>query len=174
MRHPRLCSAVCLGETNSETTSTWLWKPRLCSCFLPGCLASQVRVVSVLCKLLWHWNFTSVFAGRPCDLGVSGRHTIFLLLPRLLNVQHKMFVCCPWHHWIHFIFFFRLLLPLVTWQVINIVQPGHDANETSSLSMNGFLYGTFPTAPSAFIYASQYSVATTIVSWLSSSLSLLT
>ncbi|XP_014779398.1 integral membrane protein GPR155 isoform X1 [Octopus bimaculoides] len=55
-----------------------------------------------------------------------------------------------------------LLLPLVTWQVIYIVKPGANANETSSLSMNGFLYGTFPTAPSAFIYASQYSIATTI------------
>ncbi|GAB1600426.1 integral membrane protein GPR155-like [Argonauta hians] len=56
-----------------------------------------------------------------------------------------------------------LLLPLVTWQIVNIVKPGANANETSLLGMNGFLYGTFPTAPSAFIYASQYSIATNII-----------
>ena len=59
----------------------------------------------------------------------------------------------------------RLLLPLITWQVVGNLEPG-DNNNSKSLSMYGFLYGTFPTAPSVFLYASQFSVAQDVVSYL--------
>lgn len=60
------------------------------------------------------------------------------------------------------IFCCSLLLPLVTWEVIGWI--GVDTNASQSLSMYGFLYGTFPTAPSVFLFASQYGVAQDIVS----------
>jgi hypothetical protein len=47
------------------------------------------------------------------------------------------------------------------WQVIGALEL---REENESLSMFGFLYGTFPTAPSVFLYASQFSVAQDIVS----------
>ncbi|KAL8621302.1 hypothetical protein ACOMHN_008127 [Nucella lapillus] len=55
------------------------------------------------------------------------------------------------------IFAKSLLLPLVTWEVVSWLQ----TNETSGtdLSMYGFLYGTFPTAPSVIIFAHQYNIA---------------
>ena len=56
----------------------------------------------------------------------------------------------------------RLLLPMVTWEVVSWLQPNDTAS--SSLSMYGFLYGTFPTAPSVVLYATQYSVAQDTVS----------
>lgn len=59
------------------------------------------------------------------------------------------------------IFAKNLLLPLVTWEVIGWI--GVDTNASQSLSMYGFLYGTFPTAPSVFLFASQYGVAQDIV-----------
>ena len=58
----------------------------------------------------------------------------------------------------------RLLLPLVTWLVVGgIERISNDTNSTSD-AMFGFLYGTFPTAPSVFLYASHYSTATDLVS----------
>lgn len=55
-----------------------------------------------------------------------------------------------------------LLLPLVTWEVVGSLEPGQ-SNDSKSISMYGFLYGTFPTAPSVFLYASQFSVAQDVV-----------
>lgn len=55
------------------------------------------------------------------------------------------------------IFAKSLVLPLVTWEVVGWLQP----NETTSqsLSMYGFLYGTFPSAPSVVLYATHYGMA---------------
>ncbi|XP_041366937.1 integral membrane protein GPR155-like isoform X2 [Gigantopelta aegis] len=60
-----------------------------------------------------------------------------------------------------------LLLPFVTWEVIGWLTNKDTsimkANESESLSMYGFLYGTFPTAPSVFLYASQHNIAEDII-----------
>ncbi|KAK3853959.1 hypothetical protein Pcinc_018287 [Petrolisthes cinctipes] len=52
-----------------------------------------------------------------------------------------------------------LILPLVTREVVSLLQPGADANQTADYSNYGFLYGTFPTAPGVFVFASHYNVA---------------
>ncbi|XP_050702655.1 LOW QUALITY PROTEIN: integral membrane protein GPR155-like [Eriocheir sinensis] len=52
-----------------------------------------------------------------------------------------------------------LILPLVTREVVSLLQPGSSANETADFSNYGFLYGTFPTAPGVFVFATQYNVA---------------
>ncbi|KAH9494965.1 hypothetical protein Btru_020700 [Bulinus truncatus] len=49
-----------------------------------------------------------------------------------------------------------LFLPLITWEVVGWIENG---NFSTSYSMYAFLYGTFPTAPSVFLYASDYGVA---------------
>ncbi|XP_052096045.1 integral membrane protein GPR155-like isoform X2 [Mytilus californianus] len=57
-----------------------------------------------------------------------------------------------------------LILPLVTWEVVGALEKSYsNKNTTESLSMFGFLYGTFPTAPSVFLYASHYSIGQDIV-----------
>lgn len=56
-----------------------------------------------------------------------------------------------------------ILLPLIIWEIVSAVQPGSTVNETEAFGTYGFLYGTFPTAPSVFIFASQYSMAEHIV-----------
>ncbi|ESO88023.1 hypothetical protein LOTGIDRAFT_126759 [Lottia gigantea] len=56
-----------------------------------------------------------------------------------------------------------ILLPLLTWEVIGWLETSQSLNESSSLGMYGFLYGTFPTAPSVFLYASQYNVAQDLI-----------
>ena len=61
---------------------------------------------------------------------------------------------------------YRLLLPLITWQIVGSLEPA-SRNNSKSLSMYGFLYGTFPTAPSVFLYASHFSVAQDVVRFCS-------
>lgn len=54
------------------------------------------------------------------------------------------------------IFAKSLLLPLVTWEVVGWLQL--NPNVSQSLSMYGFLYGTFPSAPSVVLYATHYGM----------------
>ncbi|XP_069967441.1 lysosomal cholesterol signaling protein isoform X2 [Bactrocera oleae] len=56
-----------------------------------------------------------------------------------------------------------LVLPLVSRQTVNIMQAGTDFNDTTELSTFGFLYGTFPAAPGAFVIATQYNVEVELV-----------
>ncbi|XP_054732523.1 integral membrane protein GPR155 isoform X1 [Anastrepha obliqua] len=56
-----------------------------------------------------------------------------------------------------------LVLPLVCRQTVNIMQAGTDFNDTTELSTFGFLYGTFPSAPGAFVIATQYNVEVELV-----------
>ncbi|CAG5127485.1 unnamed protein product, partial [Candidula unifasciata] len=54
----------------------------------------------------------------------------------------------------------NLLLPLITWEVVEWLETG---NDTTSYSMYAFLYGTFPSAPSVFLYASNYGIAEDVI-----------
>ena len=65
---------------------------------------------------------------------------------------------------------FRLVLPLVTREVVSLLHPGDTANETADYSNYGFLYGTFPTAPGVFVFASHYNIAVDLVRILVNSL----
>ncbi|XP_076059011.1 integral membrane protein GPR155 homolog anchor isoform X2 [Oratosquilla oratoria] len=56
-----------------------------------------------------------------------------------------------------------LILPLVTREIVSLLKPGLSANETADYSNYGFLYGTFPTAPSVFVFSTQYGVAIDLI-----------
>lgn len=56
-----------------------------------------------------------------------------------------------------------LVLPLVARQTVNIMQAGENFNETTELSTFGFLYGTFPAAPGAFVIATQYNTEVELI-----------
>ncbi|KAJ8956227.1 hypothetical protein NQ318_014958 [Aromia moschata] len=51
-----------------------------------------------------------------------------------------------------------IALPLVTREVISVIHAGSNESETSDLSTYGFLYGTFPSAPTVFVFATQYVI----------------
>ena len=48
-----------------------------------------------------------------------------------------------------------LVLPIISREIVSQLDAGKDANETLDYA---FLYGTIPTAPSVFVYASNYGV----------------
>lgn len=58
----------------------------------------------------------------------------------------------------------RLALPLVTREVVSLIHAGASVNETLDLSTYGFLYGTFPAAPTVFVFATQYNLDVDLVS----------
>lgn len=57
-----------------------------------------------------------------------------------------------------------MVLPLVTREVVSLVHAGDSVNETLDLSTYGFLYGTFPSAPTVFVFATQYNLDIDLVS----------
>lgn len=58
---------------------------------------------------------------------------------------------------------YSLVLPIVTREFITSMNAGADANETVDLANFGFLYGTFPTAPGVFVYATHFNVEVDLV-----------
>lgn len=56
-----------------------------------------------------------------------------------------------------------LALPIVSREMVVLFHAGVDANDTLDLSNYGFLYGTFPTAPGVFVYASHFGVDVDLV-----------
>lgn len=61
-------------------------------------------------------------------------------------------------------------MPLITREVVNALHSGSNSSETLDLSTYGFFYGTFPTAPGVFVFATQYTIDIDLVSILISSL----
>ena len=58
-----------------------------------------------------------------------------------------------------------ILLPIVADLLLHGLLPNETLNSSrADISTFGFLYGTFPTAPTVFVFASQYSLAMEIVS----------
>merc|ERR1719326_2793484 len=51
-----------------------------------------------------------------------------------------------------------LVLPIIAREAVSQFGAGATANETLDLSNYAFLYGTIPTAPSVFVYASKYGL----------------
>jgi hypothetical protein len=56
-----------------------------------------------------------------------------------------------------------LILPLLSRVIIENIMSANN-NETLELSNFGFLYGTFPSAPTVFIFGLQYDISLTVVS----------
>ncbi|XP_060534255.1 lysosomal cholesterol signaling protein [Cylas formicarius] len=51
-----------------------------------------------------------------------------------------------------------IVLPVVTREMITLLNAGYNKSETLDLSTYGFFYGTFPSAPGVFVFSTQYGV----------------
>ncbi len=59
----------------------------------------------------------------------------------------------------------RIILPLIAYRVLYSILPEGVFNSSQeAVSTFGFLLGTFPTAPTVFVFSTQYSLAMEIVS----------
>ncbi len=58
-----------------------------------------------------------------------------------------------------------IMMPLITREVVSQLKAGGNETETAELSNFGFLYGTFPTAPSVYVFAAKYNVAMDVIAF---------
>lgn len=56
-----------------------------------------------------------------------------------------------------------LFLPLIAREMVEVLDVGRSTNQTKSWSLFGFLYGTFPSAPSVAIFAGKYGIEEQLV-----------
>ena len=52
-----------------------------------------------------------------------------------------------------------VLMPIVAFGTTTLLNPGSNANETAEWADFAFIYGTFPTAPTAYVFAAKYEIA---------------
>ena len=56
-----------------------------------------------------------------------------------------------------------VLLPLIARETVSLLQVGANHTQTVFYSDFAFLYGTFPTAPTVFVFANQYKILPELV-----------
>ena len=54
-------------------------------------------------------------------------------------------------------------MPLITEEIVSQLGAGSNQTDNSNWSDFGFLYGTFPTAPSVFVYATKYNLECEVI-----------
>ncbi|XP_067120840.1 lysosomal cholesterol signaling protein-like isoform X1 [Centruroides vittatus] len=134
---------------------------------LKGTMTNPVIIMTVLgiiSNIIFHEHLPNVLCKLLDIFGSAYSATaLFLLGISLVGKFGQMkgrALICP----IVLILAKILLLPLIIQKVIILLSdyiPGKEINELSNF---GFLYGTFPFAPAAYLYAVHYGLSTDVVS----------
>ncbi|CAH1994416.1 unnamed protein product [Acanthoscelides obtectus] len=117
-----------------------------------------MTILGVLGNLIFKHHVPVYLGGTLQVLGSAfSASALFLLGLRMVGKVHKLrgaTLVVP-----GILIMVKLIaLPLVTREVISILHSGYNESETVDLSTYGFLYGTFPSAPTVFVFATQYSI----------------
>ena len=56
-----------------------------------------------------------------------------------------------------------ILMPLIAREITKLLYSGSSEEESSRLANFAFLYGTFPTAPTVYVLATRYQIASSII-----------
>ena len=54
-------------------------------------------------------------------------------------------------------------MPLIAREITNLLYTGSNEEDSSELANFAFLYGTFPTAPTVYVLATRYGIASGII-----------
>ena len=52
-----------------------------------------------------------------------------------------------------------IIMPIIAFGTTTLLNPGNSKNETSEWADFAFIYGTFPTAPTVYVFAAKYDIA---------------
>ncbi|XP_067932540.1 lysosomal cholesterol signaling protein-like isoform X2 [Watersipora subatra] len=102
---------------------------------------------SLLTTLADSFNASALFLLGICAVGKFSNPSPLLLAGCGLLVTAKL-----------------LVLSIIAIAVTTALQCGADTNSTADYSMFAFIYGTIPTAPTVYIYATHYGVAVHVIS----------
>ena len=123
----------------------------------------MMTVLGIVANLLFHSEMPDIINNFMQTLGSAfSASALFLLglrmVPGRTNPQqteaNKTSLLVPFV----LITMKSLVLPIISREIVYQLQAGKTVNETIDLSNYAFLYGTIPTAPSVFVYASNYSI----------------
>lgn len=123
----------------------------------------MMTVLGILANLLFHSEMPDIIHNFMQTLGSAfSASALFLLglrmVPGRSNPQqteaNKTSLLVPFV----LITMKSLVLPIISREIVYQFQAGKTVNETIDLSNYAFLYGTIPTAPSVFVYASNYNL----------------
>lgn len=111
--------------------------------------------------------FNFIFEGKPpaflnqflSTLGAAFSATALFVLGMRMVGSCNSLSKVPWMTTLILIALKIIVLPLVAREIVSqVIQLGPSANETEHLSNFAFIYGTFPTAPSVFVFSAQYDL----------------
>jgi len=121
-----------------------------------------MTILGIVGNLLFHGTMPNVIHDFMATLGSAfSSSALFLLGLRMVGqvgssekAETKISLLTPFI----LITMKSLVLPILAREAVSQFEAGADANETLDLSNYAFLYGTIPTAPSVFVYATKYNV----------------
>ncbi|XP_077866732.1 lysosomal cholesterol signaling protein-like [Saccoglossus kowalevskii] len=102
--------------------------------------AVPIFIKDILKLLGDSFNATALFYLGLGLVGTSHRQAKFVLVVPAILIAAK-----------------SIFLPLLTRAIISGMNAGDTANATEALSTFGFIYGTFPTAPTVYVYATLFN-----------------
>ena len=123
----------------------------------------MMTVLGILANLLFHSQMPDIIHNFMQTLGSAfSASALFLLGLRMVpgratpqqSEVNKTSLLVPFV----LITMKSLVLPIISREIVYQLEAGKNVNETIDLSNYAFLYGTIPTAPSVFVYASNYNL----------------
>ena len=119
-----------------------------------------MTILGIFGNLLFHGSMPNIIHDFMATLGSAfSSSALFLLGLRMVSqgsqkTEAKVSLLTPFI----LIVMKSLVLPILAREAVSQFEAGATANETLDLSNYAFLYGTIPTAPSVFVYATNYGV----------------
>jgi len=145
-----------IGRNNDNNNDKWKIFTKVLKSILTNPLIFMT-ILGILGNLLFHASMPKIIQEFMGTLGSAfSASALFLLGLRMVGQAGSMDgeeLVLPFV----LIVVKSLFLPLVTREVISQFGAG-STNTTEDLANYGFLYGTIPTAPSVFVYASTYNI----------------
>jgi len=152
------------SENHDNNSSSWKIFKKVTKSILSNPLI-VMTFMGILGNLLFHSAMPSIIHDFMSTLGSAfSASALFLLGLRMVSSdgrvgEAKRNLLLPFL----LVITKSLILPLVTREIISQMNAGGNDNETEALSNYGFLYGTIPTAPSVFVYATNYAIQTDMI-----------
>ena len=142
---------------------------RTCFRIIRGIVTNPIIYMSVLGMIFG----TFVFAGQPVPPVIShflqtlgnafSATALFLLgihmVGRIKAAANGKLMLLP----VILVVIKIIVFPLVARETTSLFNPGVNETETAALSNFAFLYGTFPVAPTVFVFATQYAIFPEII-----------
>lgn len=117
-----------------------------------------MTILGIVGNFIFHHQVPVYFGGILNVLGSAfSASSLFLLGLRMVGKIYKMTGAALVVPGI-LIMVKLIVLPVISREVVNILKAGSNSSETLDLSTYGFFYGTFPTAPGVFVFATQYVI----------------